>query len=164
LPGALLDQGIPIWKGIAIWRAIGWTLMLPFLMVAPFVLWNVKDKRRLAIGLIIIVWMGILIAALRSGGDLWDNPRYRVIFISLQAVLGAWVWVVQRSNKNPWLTRAIIGLGIILLWFIPWYLQRSGLIYWPIDNVFMTLAFGFITVIIVFFGFFVWGRRRKSSG
>ena len=163
LPGAILDQGIPIWRGIAIWRALGWTLMLPFLMVAPFVLWNVKDKRRLAIGLIIVVWMGILIAALRSGGDLWDNPRYRVVFISLQAVLAAWVWAVQQSSKNPWLTRAIIGLGIILLWFIPWYLQRSGLIYWPIDNVFVTLAFGFIMVIIVFFGFFVWERRRKSS-
>ena len=162
LPGALMDQGLPIWKGIAIWRALGWTLMLPFLLVSPFVLWNVKDKRKLATGLVVVVWMGILIAALRSGGDLWDNPRYRVVFISLQAVLVAWVWVVQRSSSNPWLKRAIIGLGIILAWFIPWYLQRRDIIYWPIDNVFETLAYGLATVTILFIGFILWGRIRKS--
>jgi hypothetical protein len=162
LPGALLDQGFPIWKGIAIWRAIGWTLMLPFLMVAPFVLWNVKEKRRLATGLILIVWMGILIAALRSGGDLWDNPRYRVVFISLQAVLVAWVWVVQRAGNNPWLKRVVIGLAIILFWFIPWYMGRSGWFNWPIENVFVTLAFGFISVFIVNLGLYLWGRRSKE--
>jgi len=163
LPGALLDQGLLIWKGIAIWRAVGWTLLLPFLMVAPFGLWNEKNKRRLAIGLITVVWMGILIAALRSGGDLWDNPRYRVVFISLQSTLAAWVWIVQRRNRNPWLLRAIVGLGIILAWFIPWYLQRGGLILWPIDNVFVTLACGFFTVFIVYLGIYIWGRRRKST-
>jgi len=162
LPGALLDQGFPIWKGIAIWRAIGWTLMLPFLMVAPFVLWNVKEKRRLATGLFLIVWMGILIAALRSGGDLWDNPRYRVVFISFQAVLVAWVWIVQRAGNNPWLKRVIIGLGIILLWFIPWYMGRSGWLNWPIENVFVTLAFGLISVFIVNLGLYFWGRRRRE--
>ena len=138
-------------------------MMLPFLMVAPFALWNVKDKRRLAFGLFVVVWMGILIAALRSGGDLWDNPRYRVVFISLQSVLAAWVWVFQRSSNNPWLKRAIVGLSIILIWFIPWYLQRSGLVNWPIDNVFVTIAFGFVTILIVNFGLYLWGRRMKSS-
>jgi hypothetical protein len=161
LPGALLDQGYLIWKGIAIWRALSWTLLLPFLIVAPIVLWNPKEKRRLAMGLVAAVWMGILIAALRSGGDLWDNPRYRVVFISLQAVLAAWVWYVQRRSKNPWLKRVIYGLVIILLWFIPWYLQRSDLIYWPIDNVFVTLACGFFTVILLYLGLFWWGRRRR---
>jgi hypothetical protein len=163
LPGAFLDHGIPIWKGIAIWRAIGWTLMLPFLLVSPFALWNVKDKRRLSTGLIFVVWMGILMAALRSGGDLWDNPRYRVVFISLQAVLAAWVWVVQRSSDDPWLKRGIVGLAIILLWFIPWYLQRSSIINWPIDNVFVTLALGVISALVVFLGSYLWGRRKKKS-
>lgn len=161
LPGALLDQGFPIWKGIAIWRAISWTLLLPFLIVAPVVLWGLKEKRRLAMGLVVVVWMGILIAALRSGGDLWDNPRYRVVFISLQAVLAAWVWYVQRGSRNPWLKRVIFGLVIILLWFIPWYLQRRHLIYWPIDNVFVTLACGFITVMLLYVGLSWWGRRKR---
>jgi 4-amino-4-deoxy-L-arabinose transferase-like glycosyltransferase len=150
LPGALLDQGVPIWKGIAIWRSIGWTLLLPFLLVAPFLLWGLKGKQRLMIGLSIVVWMGILIAALRSGGDLWDNPRYRVVFISLQVVLVAWAWYAQRENKNPWLWRMVLGLAIILAWFVPWYLQRSDQIIWPIDNVFETLGLGLVSVVVVF--------------
>jgi 4-amino-4-deoxy-L-arabinose transferase-like glycosyltransferase len=163
LPGALLDQGFPIWKGIAIWRSIGWTLLLPFLFVAPILLWGFKEKRRLAIGLSIVVWMGILIAALRSGGDLWDNPRYRVVFISLQVVLVAWAWYSQRESKNPWLWRMILGLAIILAWFVPWYLQRSDQIIWPIDNVFETLGLGLVTVVVVFLVLH-WRGRSKEKG
>ena len=163
LPGALLDQGFPIWKGIAIWRSIGWTLLLPFLLVAPFLLWGLKGKQRLAIGLSIVVWMGILIAALRSGGDLWDNPRYRVVFISLQVVLAAWAWYAQRENKNPWLWRMGLGLAIILAWFVPWYLQRSDQIIWPIDNVFETLGLGLVSVVVVFLVLHCRGRSEEKS-
>lgn len=163
LPGALLDQGIPIWKGIAIWRAVCWTLVLPFMLVSPFVLWNLKERRRLAAGLIFVVWSGILISALRSGGDLWDNPRYRVVFISLQAVLVSWVWFVQQERKNPWLRRVIVGLGLILLWFVPWYLRRSGWISWPINNVFINLALGLISAVIVNLGLDYWGRKEGDS-
>ena len=163
LPGALLDQGFPIWKGIAIWRSVGWTLMLPFLLAAPLLLVRLQEKRRLVTGLAIVVWMGILIAAFRSGGDLWDNPRYRVVFISLQAGLVAWVWYSQRDNKNPWLWRVILGLAIILAWFIPWYLQRNNLILWPFDNVFETLGLGLASVIILFFGLYLWGRIKRGK-
>jgi hypothetical protein len=166
LPGAILDQGLPIWKGIAIWRSIGWTFMLPFLLAAPLLLLRIKEKRKLAIGLAIAVWMGILIASFRSGGDLWDNPRYRVVFISLQVGLVAWVWYTQRDSQNPWLWRTILGLAIILAWFIPWYLQRSGQIIWPVDNVFETLALGLVSAAIVFFALYWRGRSRgeKRSG
>ena len=166
LPGALLDQGLPIWKGIAIWRSVGWTLMLPFLLVAPILLIKSQEKRKLLIGLAIVVWMGILIAAFRSGGDLWDNPRYRVVFIGLQAGLVAWVWYSQRDTKNPWLWRIILGLAIILAWFIPWYLQRSDQIIWPVDNVFATLGLGLVSVAIVFLVLYIWARMKgeKSSG
>jgi hypothetical protein len=160
LPGALLDQGFPVWKGIAIWRSIGWTIMLPFLLAAPLLLIRIKEKRKLAMGLAIAVWMGILVASFRSGGDLWDNPRYRVVFISLQAGLVAWVWYSQRESKNPWLWRTLLGLAIILAWFIPWYLQRSGQIIWPVNNVFVTLGLGLMSVIIVFLALHWRGRDR----
>ncbi len=163
LPGALLDQGLPIWKGIAIWRSVGWTLMLPFLLVAPILLIKSQEKRKLLIGLAIVVWMGILIAAFRSGGDLWDNPRYRVVFIGLQAGLVAWVWYSQRDTKNPWLWRIILGLAIILAWFIPWYLQRSDQIIWPVDNVFATLGLGLVSVAIVFLVLYIWGRMKGEN-
>jgi 4-amino-4-deoxy-L-arabinose transferase-like glycosyltransferase len=163
LPGALLDQGLPIWKGIAIWRSVGWTLMLPFLLVAPILLIKSQEKRKLLIGLAIVVWMGILIAAFRSGGDLWDNPRYRVVFIGLQAGLVAWVWYSQRDTKNPWLWRIILGLAIILVWFIPWYLQRSDQIIWPVDNVFATLGLGLVSVAIVFLVLYIWGGMKGEN-
>jgi hypothetical protein len=163
LPGALLDQGLPIWKGIAIWRSVGWTLMLPFLLVSPLLIIKSQEKRKLVVGLVLVVWMGILIAAFRSGGDLWDNPRYRVVFIGLQAGLVAWVWFSQKDSKNPWLWRVIIGLAIILAWFIPWYLQRSDQIIWPVDNVFVTLALGLVSVAVVFLVLFIWGRMKRNN-
>ncbi|UCE00450.1 MAG: glycosyltransferase family 39 protein [Chloroflexota bacterium] len=162
LPGALLDQGAPMWKSIAIVRSVGWTLILPFLLVAPVVLWAEKENRRLAFGVISTVWLTIVIAALRSGGDLWDNPRYRVVFISLQAGLVAWVWISQRQSRNPWLWRMIIGLMIILAWFVPWYLRRSGLITWPITNVFITLGFGFVSAAIFFIWMYFRGRQPRN--
>jgi 4-amino-4-deoxy-L-arabinose transferase-like glycosyltransferase len=161
LPGALLDQGIPIWKGIAIWRSIGWTVILPFLIVAPFLLWDQRERRKLTLGLTFVVWMAILIASLRSGGDLWDNPRYRVVFISLMVAMVAWVWYSQRDGRNPWLLRSVIGLGIILAWFFPWYLQRNSLINWPITDVFKTLGLGITSVFLVYVWIFVRGRSKK---
>lgn len=163
LPGALLDQGLPIWKGIAIWRSIGWTLILPFLLVAPILLIRSQEKRKPVIGLVIAVWVGILIASFRSGGDLWDNPRYRVVFISLQAGLVAWVLISQRESKSPWLWRFILGLGVILAWFIPWYLQRSDQIVWPVDNVFVTLGLGLLTVIIIYLIIFIREKIRSNN-
>lgn len=163
LPAAILDQGIQVWKGIAIWRSIGWTLMLPFLLVAPLFVWGRREGKRLAFVLTIIVWIGILIASLRSGGDLWDNPRYRLIFISMQAVLVAWVWFEQRRSKNPWLARMAIALAIFLAWFVPWYLQRNEFISWPIEDVFKTLGIGLASVILVFLWTFVRGKSVNQG-
>ena len=161
LPAAILDQGAPVWKGIAIWRSIGWTLMLPFLLVAPLFVWGRKEGKRLALGLTLVVWLGILIASLRSGGDLWDNPRYRLIFISMQAVLVAWVWFEQRQSRNPWLQRMALALAIFLAWFVPWYLQRNEYISWPVVDVFKTVGLGLASVILVFIWIYVRGRSMK---
>lgn len=163
LPAAILDQGIQVWKGIAIWRSIGWTLMLPFLLVAPLYVWGRKQGKRLALGLTLVVWTGILIASLRSGGDLWDNPRYRLIFISMQAVLVAWVWFEQRQSRNPWLARMVIGLAIFLAWFVPWYLQRFEYISWPIIDIFKTIGLGITSVILVFIWTFVRGISMNKD-
>ncbi|MES0359514.1 MAG: glycosyltransferase family 39 protein [Anaerolineales bacterium] len=160
LPGAILDQGIPIWKGIAIWRSLGWTLLLPFLIIAPISLWGQRERRRLVIGLTLVVWMGILIASMRSGGDLWDNPRYRSVFISVIVVLVAWVWFSQRESRSPWLLRSVLGITIILAWFVPWYLQRNGLINWPVTDVFKTLGLGLVSVGLVFAWIVVRGRNK----
>lgn len=160
LPGAILDQGAPFWKVVAIWRALGWTILLPLILVAPILLFREKKKRRFAVGLLIVVWMSILIAALRSGGDLWDNPRYRVVFISLQVGLVAWVYNSQQESKNPWMWRTIIGLVILLAWFVPWYLQRSEQLIWPISNVFVTFGLGLLSAGIYLFWMYRRGRNK----
>jgi hypothetical protein len=137
--------------------------MLPFLVAAPILLWGQRERRRLALGLTLVVWMGILIASMRSGGDLWDNPRYRAVFISLVVVMVAWVWYSQRENRNPWLLRSVIGFTIILAWFVPWYLQRNGLINWPVTDVFKTLGLGLASVVLVFVWIVVRGRNKDAA-
>lgn len=149
-PAAVLDSGNPIWKGIAIWRSAGWTILLAFLLAAPVMAWMRAGWRSVACGVSLIVWGGILLASLRSGGDMWDNPRYRVTFIGLQAGLAAWVWCERTKLKLPWLRWAAISLGIFLAWFFPWYLQRAGVIWWPIQNVFLTIGLGILSVILFY--------------
>jgi hypothetical protein len=160
LPAALLDQGIPIWRGVAIWRAIGWSLVLPFLIVAPFLaISRAGWQRGLAVGLSLVVWWGILLASLRSGGDFWDNPRYRVAFISLQVALVVWVLWEERQRAGPWLRWAVVGLGLILVWFLPWYLDRNTVIVWPIGDVFKTLGLGVASAVL----YVVWDWARTKD-
>jgi hypothetical protein len=123
---------------------------------------DAKEHRKLAIGLFAAVWLVILIASFRSGGDLWDNPRYRIVFIGLQAVLVAWVWYAQRESASPWLWRTVLALGVILIWFIPWYLGRNDVIDWPISDVFLTFGLGLISVFIII-GWLYWQDRKKNK-
>ena len=161
LPAALGDaSGAAVWRGIAIWRAVGWALLLPLMIYAPLRAIRRIDReqrpgwstRRLVLGLSLVVWIGILIAAYRGGGDQWDNPRYRAAFAGLQAVLAAWVLVAQRRAPDPWLRRAVVGIGLILFWFLPWYLRRYLYFPWPVDDVFKTLALGIASAVL----FWVW--------
>ena len=172
IPAAFADvTGSLLWRGVAIWRALGWTLMLFVTLYAP---WRVKrwnDKWKLgssrsslsARALVIIVWLGILIAAFRGGGDQWDNPRYRVAFISLQAALFGWVWVAQRLKPDRWLWRVLIGSGIVIIWFMPWYLERYIYLSWPIQDVFVLLLLAIGSVILYWIIDILLVRRSGSK-
>jgi len=160
LPAAVMDSGAPIWKGIAIWRAAGWTILLAFLLAAPVMAFWQGRKQKTIIGISLAVWGVILLAAIRSGGDMWDNPRYRLVFLSLQATLAAWAWIDHRQWNSPWLSSAGVALGILLVWFIPWYLQRYGIIRWLVSDVFGTLGLGLLSVIL----YFSWKYIRKKAG
>ena len=146
LPAALIDNAAPIWRGIAIWRALGWTIVLPFLLAAPFLAWRKNGKRGLDQGLSLVVWLGILLASLRSGGDTWDNPRYRVAFIGLQAALVAWVGLEGRRQASPWLRRSVVAVGLMIAWFLPWYLHRYTTFIWPVTDLFKTILLGVASV------------------
>ena len=163
LPAAIIDiSSAPIWRGIAIWRAVGWTALLPFLVYAliqalrkPVI--GREFATSIARGLSIVVWLGIIVAALRGGGDQWDNPRYRAMFAGLQLALAAWVWVEQRRTHDPWLKRTWVSMCLILAWFVPWYLRRYTPLEWPVSDFFKTLGLGVISAVL----YILWDWARK---
>lgn len=160
LPAAIIaGSHAKIWHWIAIWRAIGWTLILPFLIYALLRAPRKKDDHGFTFIISLIVWGGILIAAFRGGGDMWDNPRYRAAFAGLGAALAAWAIVEHRRTHDPWLRRAFISVLLILAWFIPWYLGRYTGFYWPVEDLFKTLGLGFVTAAM----YLVWDWIRTNS-
>ena len=98
------------------------------------------------------VWLVILVASFRGGGDAWDNPRYRLTFAGLQIALVAWAWAEQRRQPDPWLRRVLIGLGLMLAWFAPWYLRRYLHMGWPVADFFMTLGLGLSSAALYWIG------------
>jgi hypothetical protein len=151
LPAAIVvGSHAPIWRWITLWRSIGWSFMLIFLVYAPVLTLRKKDNNiRLVRILLLIVWFIILLAAFRGGSDMWDNPRYRATFSSLQIVLVAWTLIELRRSSDPWFWRAIIVGVAIMGWFIPWYLQRYYSIGWQISDPFRTLGLGISTGILL---------------
>lgn len=151
LPAALIAiSKAPVWHAIAIWRAAGWALVLPFLLYAPYRAWKErKNDSGFTLTLSLILWAIILIASYRSGGDLWDNPRYRASFAGVQIAVAAWAFVAQRRTKDPVFRWALIVVISIVLWFIPWYLRRYTSFHWQIYNFFLTLGLGIGTAAVL---------------
>jgi len=165
LPAALFDiTGAAIWQTIAIWRAVGWTILLPFLLYAPLrLLRKASSGARMERALSLAVWLVILVASFRGGGDAWDNPRYRMAFAGLQVALGAWAWVEQRRQPDPWLRRVLVGAGLVLLWFVPWYLRRYVHIDWPIADLFKTLGLGLASAALYWIWDWARGENQKRA-
>ncbi len=158
LPAALIANGNWTWRLIAIWRALGWTLLLPFLIYAPLRSLH-KPRQWLIAGMSIAVWIVIFAASFRSGGDQWDNPRYRLSFICLQIALMVWVWRDQRHSSDPWLRRMLVSAGIVILWFLPWYLRRYTALDWPVVDVFKVFGLGLASSVL----YLVWDWARSAS-
>jgi hypothetical protein len=159
LPAALVaGSESPIWHGIALWRAAGWTALLALLVYAPLLSTRTQNKRLLALALCLLVWGVILIAAVRAGGDMWDNPRYRVTFASLHAALAAWAWLEHRRVGDPLFRRAVLLVASLLGWFLPWYLRRYTPVLWPVTDVFKTLGLGAASAVLLI----VWDWARSA--
>lgn len=171
LPAALVvGSRAQLWPWIALWRSVGWTLLLGLLVYAPFAArWQWVEAKNPATRtplaqfsvpvLCLVVWGAILVASFRGGGDMWDNPRYRAAFAGLQVALAAWAWLEQRQRRDPWFLRALVSLGAILAWFLPWYLRRYTAFEWPVVDLFKTLGLGAATAVL--FGVWDWVRRTS---
>ena len=159
LPAALIAGSNPLWRAIAIWRALGWTLLLPLLIFAPLRALR-RPRRWVILAMSLATWMVILSASFRSGGDQWDNPRYRVAFAGMQIIVAAWLLVEQRQRPGPWFRRVLIGAAVVIAWFLPWYLRRYTPIEWAVIDVFKTLGLGIASAIL--YWIWDWARLHRS--
>jgi hypothetical protein len=164
LPAALADPSVWPWKVIAIFRSIGWYLLIPFLVGGLVSIWKKGDRfeRRAWVWLWIISWVWIVVSAYRAGGDQWDNPRYRVIFLIWQVVIAADAWVGWRRDHNPWQARILAVEAVFLVFFGEWYIHRYfGFIY--------ALPFGWMVAAIagisglILVGGWVLDRRKRHA-
>ena len=149
----------------AVYRAIGWYLLLPLLLYFPLAAWRSPSgpERRTWLWLAAFVWLWILICAIRAGGDQWDNPRYRLIFLGVQAWAAGHAWLYWREHRDAWLPR-IVALEILCVFlFGEWYLARYYLIgiHLPIMVV-LSISLFFVVAVLV--GGWLWdGRQARRS-
>ena len=84
----------------------------------------ISKGRSVILWLSVLAWTWILLAALRGGGDQWDNPRYRTILFLWQAILAGYVWVWWRETGNAWFLRLIAMEVVFVVIFTQWYASR----------------------------------------
>jgi hypothetical protein len=166
LPAQLTAWSIPVWWGVGLWRSLGWTILLLLLLYAPIRAWRTAENRNILLGLSLVVWAGILIAAFWGGGDQWDNPRYRVSFAVLQVLLAAWAAVAQLEKPDPWMRRVLVAALGVPAWFIPWYLRRytrfDQIFGWEVVDIFKILGLGVLTGVL----YMIWdwaGSQKKPD-
>ena len=130
LPGALTDESLPFWRATAIIRALGWWFVLPFVLYGFFAVWKAEPRTDrwglVFIVLTLVVW--IVVSSLRGGGDLWDNPRYRALFIPWFALLIGWCWQRIRQGHYGWFLRWAGVVFTFFLVFLLWYFRRYHII------------------------------------
>jgi hypothetical protein len=126
LPAALFEPTKPIWRVVYILRSAGWYMMLPALILSfgAAAGQGSKQKRNMVLWLSLLAWTWILLAALRGGGDSWDNPRYRTILFVWEAILAGVAWIWWRETRNAWFKRVVLCEVIFLLVFTQWYASR----------------------------------------
>lgn len=157
LPATFIEPTTPLFRALYIFRSIGWYALVPLLFYAPFAIVRREtgSTRRLLLWLTAAAWTWIVISALRGGADSWDNPRYRVMLIAVQAVAAAYAWV----GRDRWLVRWGGVEAVFVLVFTQWYVSR----YLHVGS---QLPFGVMILLIValaalIMGIGWWWDRRK---
>jgi hypothetical protein len=162
LPASIIHPTIWIWKLIVLPRALSWYALLP-VFTFSFVAAAGQDSRRtrnLILWLSLLVWILILLAALRGGADLWDNPRYRTIFFVWQSIVAGYVWVWWQETRNVWFARIILMELVFLLVFTQWYASRY--FYWGGQLPFAVMVALILGLWSVILAIGVWRDKRKT--
>ncbi|MFN2304270.1 MAG: hypothetical protein ACK2TV_11125 [Anaerolineales bacterium] len=164
LPAAIADPAPWIWRSLAILRGLGWYALLPILAYAFFRVWKIKPswQKRWMIIVTVLSWVWILIASARAGGDQWDNPRYRTIFLPWLAFVASWAIYYAKDIKDHWLMRVFIVEGIFLAFVTEWYLSR----YYPVIprlDFWVMMAIIFILSSVVILSGWIWDRKHQEN-
>ena len=108
-----------------------------------------------------MIW--VLISSIRAGGDQWDNVRYRAIFTTWMAILGAWGFVHAQERHSAWFKRFYMVEGVFVLVFLQWYLSRYYKIFGRIHFLQMVLVILVASAIILVGGLLLDNFQAKSS-
>lgn len=164
LPAAIAAPAPWIWRALGIFRALGWYALAPLLVYAALRIWRLEPsrKKRWLLVLISLVWIWVVIASARAGGDQWDNPRYRTIFLPWMALVGGWAIQHARHTRDAWLGRILMIEGIFLAFFTNWYLSR----YYPaiprLTLGAMVIVILVLSLLVILLGW-LWDRKRTLS-
>jgi len=164
-PAAVMDNtSAPLIRAIVAFRALGWFFLLPFLIYAPLAAIRYKGWRSLETYLGILLWVAALLVSYRDAGRLWDNPRWRAIFLCLQAAMAGWAWITAREEHDPWLLRIGVVVVIPTITFLHWemgrYYQTPRLSFWKTLGLSISIILLYLTCILTFDRFSA--RRRKA--
>lgn len=126
LPATIVDPAIWFWRAFNIIRSLGWYILVFLLIYHLVVTFSTRAQthRKVRVWLGVVVFAWILIAAANAGGDMWDNPRYRTMFLAYQALLAAWTLWWALNNRDPWFWRWLAVEGVFVLAFLEWYISR----------------------------------------
>ena len=163
LPATLIHPTKPIWTVIGFLRGLGWYALLPMLVLSFVAATRSGSRttRNLILWLSLLVWIWVVLAAVRGGADLYDNPRYRTILFLWQAILAGTVWVWWRETRNIWITCILACEIVFLLVFTQWYASRY--FHWGGQLPFammISLILGLWGVILAF----GWWWDRRNAG
>ncbi len=164
LPAAIAYPGIAIMRVIAIFRSLGWYIIAPTLILAPFFInkENQKKNRNILLATTFFILFWIVLSSLRAGGDQWDNPRYRTAILPWITIVASWVFMYFKEQKNPWLKRTFVIVGVFCLFFLQWYLSRYYRLWLRLPFMKMVLALATV-IIILAAGFFFYDRWKAAA-
>jgi hypothetical protein len=159
LPATLMDAtSLPLIRALVSYRALGWFLLLPSLIFGLLSSPRREGWRSLAFYLGVLVWLTVILVSYRDAGRMWDNPRWRTIFLSAQAALAGWSVSSAGLDKSPGLKRIAIVVGFSTLVFIAWEAGRYYQL--PRLNLWESLALIGVAVPVYLIGA-AWIDRRR---
>jgi hypothetical protein len=164
LPPAFLEPTTLTWHAIGIFRSLGWYALLPLVAYAPFAARRHRegDDGRVWRWLILFGWAWIVFCSIRGGGDQWDNPRYRVIFLGVHALVAARAWLWWMEDRDPWLPRVLAAEILCLALWTQWYLARYYLIGIHFPSM-VVMGMSIVVVAAILIGGALWDRWRAAG-